>query len=304
MANDCTAVDNICAGQPKLPGFWEIPMYSVFDERGVAGPHLMDPWLDTDDANEVYKWMQNTFTDHYNGNKQPFGLYSHPIHVSTTYPGVTIPPGRIPAINRFLDWATTSSNMQNVWIVTNKQLLAWMQNPVPASQLNTLDAFKCQTPSVTAKICNGMPQNDNLLEHCISDTAGDTLNNAPFYTCYGCPVTTPSPQQPIPPQKNRDGSIRTRIGANCDTAWWDPIAGKCLCNDSSCAFADGTRPIGPNGANLTSAATTNVDGSGSNGTPADPYKNFSGAQSFVHKQYAYIVAAAAGLVGAALVACL
>jgi len=28
MANDCTAVSNICNGQPKLPGFWEIPMYS------------------------------------------------------------------------------------------------------------------------------------------------------------------------------------------------------------------------------------------------------------------------------------
>jgi hypothetical protein len=28
-----------------LPGFWEIPMYAFFDELGVHGPHLMDPWL-------------------------------------------------------------------------------------------------------------------------------------------------------------------------------------------------------------------------------------------------------------------
>ena len=45
MANDCLAVDNICKGEPKLPGFWELPMYATFDQRGVDGPHLMDPWL-------------------------------------------------------------------------------------------------------------------------------------------------------------------------------------------------------------------------------------------------------------------
>lgn len=45
LANDCLAVDGICKGEPKLPGFWEIPMYAFFDSRGSAGPHLMDPWL-------------------------------------------------------------------------------------------------------------------------------------------------------------------------------------------------------------------------------------------------------------------
>jgi hypothetical protein len=45
LANDCLTVPNICQGQPVLPGFWEIPMYAFFDELGVNGPHLMDPWL-------------------------------------------------------------------------------------------------------------------------------------------------------------------------------------------------------------------------------------------------------------------
>ena len=45
MANDCLEVTDICKGQPQIPGFWEIPMYAFFDNRGVAGPHLMDPWL-------------------------------------------------------------------------------------------------------------------------------------------------------------------------------------------------------------------------------------------------------------------
>lgn len=45
FANDCLDVPNLCQGQPKLPGFWEIPMYAFFDERGSSGVHLMDPWL-------------------------------------------------------------------------------------------------------------------------------------------------------------------------------------------------------------------------------------------------------------------
>lgn len=240
----------------------------------------MDPWLDTTNGDDVLGWMQNTFSAHYNGNRQPFGLYTHPIHLATDYPGLASPTYAINAINKFLDWATTNSSMQNVWIVSNEQLLAWMQNPVPASQLNTLPEFKCSTPNLgNQRICNGMPANqDGLLEHCISDTRGDALNDSPFYTCYGCPVTTPSPQQPNPPQKNNDGTNRTRIGPNCDTAWWDPIAGKCLCSSSSCQFTDATRPIGPNGANLTSSPTTNVDGTSSSGT-SDPYSSFNAAVS-------------------------
>lgn len=279
MANDCTSVDNICGGQPKLPGFWEIPMYAIFDERGAAGAHLMDPWLDADNASDVLSWMKSTFTDHYNGKRQPFGIYTHPIHLAKGYPGLKDPVDQINMLNNFLDWATTSAEMQNVWIISNKQLIAWMQNPVPASQLNTLDAFKCQVPNVKQHICNGFQANNDLLEHCISDTAGDALNNSPFYTCYGCPVTTPSPQQPNPPQKNNDKTLRTRIPNNCDTPFWDPIAAKCLCTGSACAFDDSTRPIGPNGDNLTSSGGQNT-GSSAGSSPSasvDPYRTFSGA---------------------------
>jgi len=45
LANNCMSVEGICRGEPKLPGLWEIPMYAMFDNRGAAGPHLMDPWL-------------------------------------------------------------------------------------------------------------------------------------------------------------------------------------------------------------------------------------------------------------------
>lgn len=66
-----------------------------------------------------------------------------------------------------------------VWIVSNEQLLAWVQNPVPVSQLGNVDALKCSTPQVdtSKQICNGIPQNEKgLLDLC-------DFSDFPFYTC-------------------------------------------------------------------------------------------------------------------------
>lgn len=66
-----------------------------------------------------------------------------------------------------------------VWIVSNEQLLAWVRNPVPVSQLDSVAALKCSTPQVdsTLKICNGIPQNENgLLDSC-------DFSDFPFFTC-------------------------------------------------------------------------------------------------------------------------
>lgn len=31
------------------------------------------------------EYMQKTFTAHYNGNRQPIGLYTHPVHLSVSH---------------------------------------------------------------------------------------------------------------------------------------------------------------------------------------------------------------------------
>lgn len=275
MANDCLEVEGQCKGEPKLPGFWEIPMYAFFDNLGVAGPHLMDPWLDAANGDSkvndtaTFEYMKNTFTAHYTGNRQPIGLYTHPIHLSTTYPGVNAPMSTINMINAFLDWA---QEQPNVWIVSNEQLLDWVQHPVPASQLNQIESLKCTTPQVdpSVKICNGMPGNeDGLLSHC-------AFSDFPFYTCYGCPTDQPSPADPNPPQDTSNGqALRHRLPSNCSTPFWDPIAGNCICTSQTCTFTDNSRAIGPNGANLTGGGT-----GGSFNQPSQPatqYIPFNGA---------------------------
>ncbi|KAH9947495.1 hypothetical protein B0H21DRAFT_327774 [Amylocystis lapponica] len=258
LANNCLNIPGVCKGEPKIPGFWEIPMYAFFDNLGIAGPHLMDPWMDTANGasavndSATLEYMKNTFTAHYNGNRQPVGLYTHPIHLSTTYPGSTASTSTIDMINEFLDWAQEQSN---VWIVSNEQLLAWVRNPVPVTQLDSVAALKCAVPEVDSslKICNGIPQNEaGLLDRC-------PFPDFPFYTCYGCPQETPSPGNPNPPQQVVSGQqLRARLPTNCSTAFWDPIGAKCLCNSSACAFHDISQPIGPNGVNLTGSTASAV----------------------------------------------
>ncbi|KIM69924.1 hypothetical protein SCLCIDRAFT_1207170 [Scleroderma citrinum Foug A] len=277
LANDCLSTPGICQGQPQIPGFWEIPMYAFFDDRGENGPHLMDPWLDianggtTVDDTATLEYMKSTFTAHYNGNRQPIGLYTHPIHLSTTYPGVETSPSTIDMINEFLDWA---QEQQDVWIVSNEQLLAWVQNPVPLSQLDTVEALKCSTPEVdpSLQVCNGIPQNEaGLVQEC-------AFSDFPFYTCYGCPQSEPSPSNPNPPQQVASGQrARFRLPGNCSTPFWDPVEGTCLCASSTCQFTDDSRPIGPNNANLTGGGTGGDSSSASQ--PSPTFVQFSGAAS-------------------------
>jgi hypothetical protein len=67
-------------------------------------------------------------------------------------------------LNNFLDWVQTHDN---VWIVSNAQMMAWVQNPVPNSQIASVKAFGCSTPDVSQPICNGMYPNEiGLLENC------------------------------------------------------------------------------------------------------------------------------------------
>jgi hypothetical protein len=186
-------------------------------------------------------------------------------------------------IKEFLDWAQQLQNGAShalhpstprqthvfhlaVWIVSTEQLLAWVQNPQPISQLDQVDALKCSTPQVSQQICNGMPQSEaGLLEHCpFSDFPWSTCvsHTRPlsatlwhgvahrslicwWFVQYGCPTEQVSPSNPNPPQQTVAGQqSRFRLPANCSTPFWDPIKGQCTCTDASCQFTDDTRAIG------------------------------------------------------------
>ena len=190
----------------------------------------------------------------------------------------------------FLDWAQEQQNgtfarcertqsgcsiwIYAVWIVSTEQLLDWVMDPKPISQLDSSTALKCSTPSISDKICNGMPANEaGLTQRCaFPDSPFDTCVSGVHLSGWGTVAyallsmdaprsaprwTTPTPRSPLRPASRSGSAVRTHslqgyacltppllVPANCSTPFWDPVAGKCLCDDDSCAFTDDSRPIG------------------------------------------------------------
>ena len=98
-----------------------------------------------------------------------------------------------------------------------------------------------------------------------------------------------SERHPFPPNT---------VSSNCSTPFWDPIKGECICTSDSCAFTDASRPIGPNGANLTGDQVNSTDESAATAS-TDPYVPFNAAVGLpVGAWPAFVVGIVGALVGA------
>ncbi|ORX59012.1 hypothetical protein DM01DRAFT_1333603 [Hesseltinella vesiculosa] len=217
----------------RIPGLWEFPMYSVANNAGI--PQLMDVYL-AGPPSDVKSWSLTTFDKHYNGSRQPFGIYVHPTHLT---PNAAADPAA--QLNGMLELIKTIAEKPDVWFVTNYQLLQWMKNPVKVSELGKQAYMKCQQPTIPQEICNGLDDDsngtpdDNLLNNCNFGTTN-------FKTCFNCPATAPSPSNPTPNPSTQNGSAGYRypVPDTCDTVWWDPVGNKCLCDlsSNSCPYKD------------------------------------------------------------------
>lgn len=126
---------------------------------------------------DVLGWLKSSFLSHYNNNRQPFGIYTHPIHLAVGYPGVPDPIAARTMLNTFLDW---TQSFNDVWFVTNQQLIEWVKRPTTIANLAQTAALGCSVPAVdpTLKICNGITVNEiGLFNKCPFDF--------PWTTCYG-----------------------------------------------------------------------------------------------------------------------
>ncbi|OBZ88617.1 hypothetical protein A0J61_03333 [Choanephora cucurbitarum] len=254
MANDCWT--GICSNsQSKIPGLWEIPMYAIFDNKST--PQLMDTYL-SGQPDDVVKWSLDLFNKHYNGGRQPFGIYVHPTHL-TGYPGLPDPK---PQLDGLISLIKTLSEKPDVWFVTNQQLLQWMKSPVKSSELGRQDYMKCEQPVISSEICNGLDDDNNgnvddrLLNSC-------NFGTTTFNTCFNCPNTAPTLDTPRPNTVAETGSVGYRypLPLDCDTKWWDPIKNTCLCSSTECQYKDTAIPVnrttGGNGAVTSGPGTSN-----------------------------------------------
>ncbi|KND01852.1 uncharacterized protein SPPG_03642 [Spizellomyces punctatus DAOM BR117] len=284
--NDCLGIINLCGQTMQTKGLWEIPMYGFVGSDGKQ--HLMDPFNDplptapSLTPEQLTNDYKATFDKHYNGQKAPFGVYVHPIWLGKGVPP-SVPDGtaKLAAIAAFLDYALSRPD---TWMVTGAQLIQYMKNPVPASQLGAQPYMSCTpNPAPPTGICNGLGGNGT------GNAAPEACNppEGPFRTCYGCPSAYPSLANPSP----QSTSTRCRLPTTCDTLWWDPVGCKCLCTSDACKWNDSARPI-----NLDPASLNAVNKTGGGSGSANSNTKGNGAGSL----QAGIVTLAAGVVATIL----
>lgn len=124
-----------CTQDEKYAKLWEIPLLTMDDANDTLVA-TMDPGQATEGQGyastvtgemapaDLEALLKLNFDRSYQGNRAPFGLYIHS-------PWFT--KGNIQATNQFLEYALSQPD---TYAVTNRQLLQWMADPVPASEMD------------------------------------------------------------------------------------------------------------------------------------------------------------------------
>ncbi|KAI8587646.1 hypothetical protein BDZ88DRAFT_424779 [Geranomyces variabilis] len=261
--NDCLGINPLCGVNLNATGLWEVPMYGTTGPDGAQ--HLMDPYNDAGVTPEATTANYRTaFDAHYAGTHVPFGVYLHPQWLGKTAPNPTNPAvtadgtPKLNAVAAFLDYAMSRPN---TWMITASQMVEYMKNPVPADQLTAQPYMSCTpNPPLPTNICNGVAG-----ATAAGAAAPETCNliTGAFKTCYGCPVSAPTLQDPSPAKVN---TARFPLPKTCDSLWWDPVTGKCTCTADGCKYTDTARAINMDPNSIKAVAAGNGTAAGANGT--------------------------------------
>lgn len=165
----------------SYPGIWEIPMHTIVRKDGSP----MDSMDYTGTYDELLEILKYNFDLHYNGNRAPFGMFFHGAWMLTG-------ENKVKLLQELYKYFGSKSNTV---FATSKEIIDWMKNPTPLSQMSSKSEFQCPkvwptTPS--SEICDGI---DNDLNGVVDD--GNVLKNCyyksiNFETCYSqCPDKAP-----------------------------------------------------------------------------------------------------------------
>lgn len=176
------------------------------------------------DYDVALKNLQYSFNLH-RRNKLPFGYYQHAsTYVSSTPENNAL---RTKLLKDFIEWTLTE--FDDVWYVTNNQLLDWMQDPVPLSDMQS--RLPCLMPPTAGgpEICDGIDNDgngitdDGLRASCFFEGGGT------WQSCYGCPAFGfPSPDDATPARTGAGAGRALPPPAGCGVEVWDPVAGACV----------------------------------------------------------------------------
>ena len=125
-------------------GFWEVPVISVKDYLNKYDCVYVDGCNNPPPSeNLAYKFLWDNFQGYYKGNRAPMGIN---MHASWFYY-----PDRKAAMNRFIKELV---KLDDVYILSVKQVLAWLKHPTPLHQIKTFKPWLCVSGAKTASSNN------------------------------------------------------------------------------------------------------------------------------------------------------
>ena len=123
------------------------------------------------DENGVFDMIMKNFNRHYQSNRAPFGLYYHSAWFNTRH-----------HLQGFLKFIDEVLKLNDVYFVTNWQLIQWMREPTPLSRIHKFNGWKCQL------------KDENRPNACHNPTVCNVSfkkGSRFFKTCQPCPEAYP-----------------------------------------------------------------------------------------------------------------
>lgn len=123
----CVASAGSCDPSKSNPGLWEVPLWRLYGEDDI--PKIPIDWFDDD----VIGTLERNFDRRYNagGNRAPLAINVKISWLATN-------------LDNFTSWINdTLSSHDDVYFVTNYELIQWMRDPVPSWEYKALAENSC-----------------------------------------------------------------------------------------------------------------------------------------------------------------
>eukprot|EP00842_Homolaphlyctis_polyrhiza_P004943 jgi/Hompol1/544/HPOL_004239-RA len=217
-----------CETPFSFPGLWEIPLYTLNNADGSQNAAMDPNPLPTSapglmTAQDIFSLYKTNFNNRYTSTRIPMGIYLHAA-VSVSQPNY------ITGLRMFMDWIR-QNNYNDVYWITNQQLLKWMNNPTDIKGSLTNPALDCLMPATdksNKEVCDGIDNNgDGTIDEGLTEACYYPKLQASFTSCFGCPTTIPNVSNPVP--FNGVPARKPIPDAGCPNGGtWDPIGGTCV----------------------------------------------------------------------------
>ncbi|KAL4440382.1 hypothetical protein ABPG75_003383 [Micractinium tetrahymenae] len=124
---EATGPDGSCTKAERWPGLWEVPLWVLQTSNYPMDAYAMDP------GGDVFQLLKINFDAAYSGNRAPIPIYMHKPWM--------VEDSNQKYVQQFMDYALQKGD---VWFVTMHQLIDWMRNPIPKSEMKDKFNVGCQ----------------------------------------------------------------------------------------------------------------------------------------------------------------